>query len=97
VTEEGAASLPARQSPFEIALEFLQRAAALACLVYGVGYWVRLLGFYEGPEWRFDLMPVYWQLAATPLAVMFPSRPWDCGCWPPGGRWFGSPVLVRRS
>jgi hypothetical protein len=86
VTEEGAASLPARQSPFEIALEFLQRAAALACLVYGVGYWVRLLGFYEGPEWRFDLMPVYWQLAATPLAVMFPFAAvglWMLASWGP--------------
>lgn len=86
MTEEGAASLSARQSLREITLELLQRVAALACLVYGVGYWVRLLGFYEGAEWRFDLMPVYWQLAATPLAVMFPFAAvglWMLASWGP--------------
>lgn len=71
--EEAAAStLPARQSAYEFPLELLQRGAALACLVYGVGYWVKLVGIFPGPEWRFDLMPLYWQMAATPLAVLFP-------------------------
>lgn len=87
MTEDAAPTLPAaRPSPLEFALEFLQRATALACLLYGIGYWVRLLGFFEGPEWRFDLMPVYWQTAAASLAVLFPFAAvglWMLASWGP--------------
>lgn len=56
----------------EIAFVWAQRAIALYCLLFGVLYWVRLLGFHEGSWWRFDLMPVHWQVAAVALATFFP-------------------------
>lgn len=59
-------------SPAEIAFIWLQRAVAFYCLLFGVLYWVRLVGFYPGRLWRFDLMPVYWQVASVSLAVFFP-------------------------
>ena len=33
---------------------------------------MRLIGFYDGPLWRFDLMPVHWQIAAVTLSVFYP-------------------------
>src|SRR5690606_23806592 len=47
-------------------------------------YWARLIGFYEGTEWRFDLMPVHWQVASVALAVLFPfaaSGLWMVASW----------------
>ena len=55
-----------------LAFSWFHRVIALYCLVFGVVYWVRLLGIYEGPLWRFDLMPVHWQFASASLAVLFP-------------------------
>ena len=49
-------------------------------------YWVRLIGFYPGDAWRFDLMPVYWQVAASVLAVFFPFAAaglWMLASWGP--------------
>lgn len=37
------------------------RFVALVCLAGGVYYWLRLIGFYPGLLWRFDLMPWQWQ------------------------------------
>lgn len=48
------------------------RAVALLCMALGIYYWVRLIGFYDGPLWRFDLMPLYWRVPASALAVLFP-------------------------
>lgn len=59
-------------SSAELAFVWLQRAVALYCLMFGVLYWIRLVGFYPGNLWRFDLMPVYWQVASVALAVFFP-------------------------
>ena len=56
----------------QIAFVWLQRGIALYCLVFGVLYWVKLLGFHTGSLWRFDLMPVHWQVASVCLAVFFP-------------------------
>jgi len=86
VSDEVATRLPIRPSPYESALELLQRTVALACLVEGISYWVRLLGFFDGPAWRFDLMPYYWQVAAVPLAVLFPFAAvglWMLASWGP--------------
>jgi len=86
VSDEVATRLLIRPSPYESALELLQRTVALACLVEGIGYWVRLLGFFDGPAWRFDLMPYYWQVAAVPLAVLFPFAAvglWMLASWGP--------------
>lgn len=56
------------------------------CLAFGIMYWVRLVGLYEGPLWRFDLMPVHWQIGALVLAVMFPFASiglWTMASWGP--------------
>jgi hypothetical protein len=75
-----------RPSSTEIAFQWLHRVVALYCLLFGLLYWVRLIGVYEGDNWRFDLMPVHWQIAATSLAVLFPfaaSGLWMLASWGP--------------
>ncbi len=56
-------------------------------LVFSAFVWFcRLIGYYEGPLNRFDLMPVHWQVAATSLAVLFPvaaSGLWMVVSWGP--------------
>lgn len=69
---EPAARLTSAPSSLERVFDWFQRSIALFCLFQGISYWVRLLGFFEGAAWRFDLMPMHWQLAAVPLAVLFP-------------------------
>jgi hypothetical protein len=61
-----------RQSLAETAFVWFQRVIAGYCLLFGVLYWIRLIGVYPGILWRFDLMPVYWQVAGVVLAVFFP-------------------------
>lgn len=48
------------------------RLVAVYCLVLGLLYWIRLVGVYPGDLWRFDLMPVHWQVASVTLAALFP-------------------------
>lgn len=48
------------------------RMVALVCLAQGVYYWVRLIGYYPGLLWRFDLMPWQWQAACVTLAALLP-------------------------
>jgi hypothetical protein len=70
----------------EVALAWFMRIVAAYCLLFGVLYWVRLIGFYPGPLWRFDLMPVHWQVAASMLAVLFPFAAaglWMLASWGP--------------
>ena len=65
---------------------WFQRVIAGYCLMFGVLYWIRLIGFYRGPLWRFDLMPVHWQVAAVVLAVFFPFAAvglWMLASWGP--------------
>ena len=54
------------------AFVWFHRVIALYSLIFGIFYWVRLIGIYDGPLWRFDLMPAHWQLASSSLAVLFP-------------------------
>lgn len=75
-----------RPSTTEIAFQWLHRVVAFYCLLFGLLYWVRLIGLYDGDNWRFDLMPVHWQIAATSLAVLFPfaaSGLWMLASWGP--------------
>ena len=70
----------------QIAFEWFQRLVAVYCLLFGIYYWVRLVGFYPGSLWRFDLMPVEWQIAASTLAVLFPFAAiglWMLSSWGP--------------
>lgn len=58
---------------------WLCRLAGLALFALGLFYWIRLVGIFEGPLWRFDLMPLSWRLAAPTLAVLCPVA--GIGLW----------------
>lgn len=78
--------LPVRQTASQFGLELLQRAVALVCLAQGILYWGRLVGIYPSEEWRFDLIPYYWQMAGGSLAVLFPFAAvglWTLASWGP--------------
>jgi Family of unknown function (DUF6163) len=75
-----------RPSATETAFMWFQRIVAAYCLLFGVLYWIRLIGYYPGDLWRFDLMPVQWQVAAATLAVLFPFAAiglWMLASWGP--------------
>lgn len=69
-----------------LAYQWFSRGLAVLCLLFGLSYWVRLIGYYQGDLWRFDLMPPHWQVAAVSLAVLFPlaaSGLWMLASWGP--------------
>lgn len=73
-------------STIEVIFAWLQRVIAGYCLLFGILYWIRLIGVYPGQLWRFDLMPVHWQVAAVVLAVFFPFAAaglWMLASWGP--------------
>lgn len=73
-------------STVERIYRIFMRMIAAYCLLFGFLYWVRLIGYYEGDLWRFDLMPLHWQAAATVLAVFFPFAAiglWGLASWGP--------------
>jgi hypothetical protein len=85
VSDEAHARLP-RTSGTELTYEWFCRAVSVSCLVLGLFYWVRLIGLYEDTIWRFDLMPLHWQVAATVLSVLFPIAAiglWMAVSWGP--------------
>ncbi|UXM93955.1 DUF6163 family protein [Bartonella sp. HY329] len=57
---------------------------ALFCLTLGTGYWVRLIGVYNEPLWRYDLMPWNWRILCCSLAILYPIA--ACGLWM-GSKW----------
>jgi len=70
----------------EVGYVWFQRVVAAYCLLFGFSYWVRLVGYYPGPLWRFDLMPVHWQVACVTLAALFPFAAiglWMLASWGP--------------
>jgi len=70
----------------EVSFYWFHRVIALYCLLFGVLYWIRLIGFYDEPLWRFDLMPVHWRVASVVLAVFFPFAAiglWMLTSWGP--------------
>jgi hypothetical protein len=73
-------------SAAEVTFWWFHRIVAAYCLLFGVLYWVRLIGIYDGPAWRFDLMAVHWQVASVTLAVLFPVAAiglWMLASWGP--------------
>lgn len=65
---------------------WLCRVASLPLFALGLLCWVRLVGFYDGPLWRFDLMPPSWRVAASALAVLYPvagAGLWMTASWGP--------------
>jgi hypothetical protein len=78
-------SLP-QPSMVNVGFAWFQRVIACYCLMFGILYWIRLIGLYEGTLWRFDLMPVHWQVAGVILAVFYPfaaSGLWMLASWAP--------------
>lgn len=70
----------------ELLFAWFQRIIAVSCLMFGMVYWVRLVGYYDGPLWRFDLMPVHWQVVTVTLSVFFPFAAaglWMLASWGP--------------
>ncbi|MCP1198463.1 DUF6163 family protein [Notoacmeibacter sp. MSK16QG-6] len=60
------------------------RLLAVIGMVWGIGYWLRLIGWHEATEWRFDRMSVSWRVAASTLAVLYPfaaSGLWMLASW----------------
>jgi hypothetical protein len=57
----------------------LCRIVGLALFGMGLVYWTRLIGVFDGDLWRFDLMPVWWRVAAPTLAVIYPVA--GIGLW----------------
>jgi Family of unknown function (DUF6163) len=73
-------------SGVQIIFAWFHRVIALYCLLFGVLYWIRLIGIYDGPLWRFDLMPVHWQVTTVVLAAFFPFAGiglWMMASWGP--------------
>jgi Family of unknown function (DUF6163) len=73
-------------STAEVTFYWFHRMIAVYCLLFGVLYWIRLIGFYDGPLWRFDLMPVHWRVASVMLAAFFPFAAiglWMLTSWGP--------------
>jgi hypothetical protein len=86
VSDAGSGQVVFEPSAIETAFAWFLRLVAAYCLFFGVLYWVRLIGFYPGELWRFDLMPVHWQVAASVLAVFFPFAAaglWMLASWGP--------------
>jgi hypothetical protein len=86
VNDAGSGQVVFEPSAIETAFAWFLRLVAAYCLFFGVLYWVRLIGFYPGELWRFDLMPVHWQVAASVLAVFFPFAAaglWMLASWGP--------------
>ncbi len=75
-----------RPTTAELSLVWFCRIVAAYCLAFGMLYWIRLIGVYPGPEWRFDTMPLHWQAAAAALAVLYPFASiglWMMASWGP--------------
>ncbi len=84
--DEGLETPRLTPSLVDSAFAWFLRTVALLCLAFGILYWVRLVGFYEGASWRFDTMPVHWQVAAVSLAALFPFAGiglWMMASWGP--------------
>ncbi|KGF71214.1 membrane protein [Hoeflea sp. BAL378] len=56
----------------EGSFRLFMRLVAVSCLVAGLQYWGRLIGYSDGGMSRFDLLPNYWQFASSALAVLLP-------------------------
>ena len=75
-----------RPTAAQSAFVWFQRVIAGYCLLFGVLYWIRLIGIHDGSLWRFDLMPIHWQVASVTLAVLYPFAAiglWMLSSWGP--------------
>ncbi|MCE7028948.1 DUF6163 family protein [Jiella avicenniae] len=61
----------------------LCRTAGLVVFAVGIFYWARLIGIDPVHLGRFDLMPIWWRIAAPALAVLYPVA--GIGLWMTAG------------
>lgn len=47
------------------------RLLSFYCLLFGLAWLVRMIGIYDGPLWRFDLMPPIWKLVSLSMCLLF--------------------------
>lgn len=45
---------------------------SLVALIFGVSYWIRMVGVFPGDLWRIDRMPWLWQVLTASLSVLYP-------------------------
>ncbi len=77
-------SVALNATTLDLSWRWLHRAVAALCMLFGLVYWARLIGIDDGMGWRFDLMPVHWQVASVVLAVLYPfaaSGLWMISSW----------------
>lgn len=55
----------------ETAFIWFLRLLSAYCLMFGLAWLVRMIGIYDGPLWRFDLMPTAWKLASLTMCLLF--------------------------
>jgi len=56
----------------EIAFVWFLRLLAICFIGFTVQYWMRVSGYFEGPQWRFDTMSSSWKIASAMLSVLMP-------------------------
>ncbi len=56
----------------ETAFVWFLRLLAICFIGFTVQYWLRVTGYYPGPDWRFDTMSSSWKIASAMLAVLLP-------------------------
>ncbi|NDW04635.1 hypothetical protein GTK09_09360 [Jiella sp. 40Bstr34] len=61
----------------------LCRVSGLVIFAVGIFYWARLIGIDPVHLGRFDLMPIWWRIAAPALAVLYPVA--GIGLWMTAG------------
>lgn len=86
MNDDGLAAESLRPSLTEVLFPWFLRIVAVYSLAFGVLYWVRLIGYFDGPDWRFDTMSVEWQVASVSLAALFPFAAiglWMTASWGP--------------
>jgi hypothetical protein len=86
LTQDGIKASVLQPALIENVFAAFQRIVAAYCLLFGVFYWIRLIGYFPGPLWRFDTMPVEWQIVSVTLAALYPVAGiglWMTASWGP--------------
>jgi hypothetical protein len=86
LTQDGIKASVLQPALIESLFAAFQRIVAAYCLLFGVFYWIRLIGYFPGPLWRFDTMPVEWQVVSVTLAALYPVAGiglWMTASWGP--------------
>lgn len=66
-------AIPARKmGTLDVTFRLFLRVVAFGCLVSGLQYWMKLIGFSDNGAFRFDLAPVHWQFVMASLCVLMP-------------------------